>query len=195
MTYVCELATGQHLYLDNRAKQTVLTLTSSSRGQQQQSSSSVETGVWTTSPEVFQTAQGIVVRIGTPVGDRLVQLQGNSISLINHSVALNSAQAIPVKPVSDMPSASPVQPMQPMEPMQPMNLSMGDMKMSMNPMQMQMGNMKLDMGSPAASASSTQVSSTQVSCEDTQNKRFCSQCGVAVDEGDRFCASCGHRLH
>jgi len=187
MTYLCELAEGQSLYLDNPGTQTVLTLTSSSPGQQQQSSSSVQTGQLTAPPEVFRTAQGIVIRLITAEGDRLIHLQGNRISPLDHSPDLSSAERIQVKQPTDKPSMPLMESMQPMQPMQPMNLKMGDMQMTMNPMQIRMGDMELKMGTTAASAS-------EPASKTAQTQRFCSQCGVSVDRSDRFCSNCGHQL-
>lgn len=186
MPYFYELAAGQRLSLDNQGTQTVLTLTSSSPGQQQQSSSSFQTGSLTAPPEVFQTAQGVVIKLPTAAGDRLIQIQGSHISLLDHSHDVSSAQPIHSKQTTAQSSTPP------MQPMQPMSLDMGNMQMNMNPMQMRMGDMELKMGSPAASASEPPLSET--SSKNAQAKRFCSQCGTAVEGGDRFCSSCGHQL-
>jgi NADH pyrophosphatase NudC (nudix superfamily) len=191
MIYFCELAAGQSLYLDDQEMQIVLTLTSSSPGQQQQSSSSLQ-GSLTAPPQVFRTAQGIVVRLVTSDGDRLIHFQGSHISPISHSPDLSNAEQIQVKQTASKPTAPAMKPMPPMEsmqPMQPMNLNMDDMQMSMNPMQMRMGSMELKMGSAAASTSAAEAAS-----QTAQTRRFCNQCGVAVDGGDRFCSNCGHQL-
>jgi hypothetical protein len=184
MIYSCEFAAGQSLYLDDQGTQTVLTLTSSSPGQQQQSSSSFH-GRLTAPPQVFRTAQGMVVRLITADGDRLIHLQGNQFHPIVHSADLSNAEPIQVKQTDGEPSIPSIKPMEPMQPMQPMNLSVGDMQMSMSPMQMRMGNMELKMGSTIASEAASKTAQIQ---------NFCSQCGAAVDRGDRFCSNCGHQL-
>jgi hypothetical protein len=187
MIYSCEFAAGQSLYLDDQGKQIVLTLTSSSPGQQQQSSSSFR-GSLTAPPQVFRTDQGVVVRLITSGGDRLIHLQGNQFHPISHSSDLNNAERIQVKQTDGepfIPSVQPMKPMEPMQPMQPMHLNMGDMQMSMNPLQMRMGDMELKMGSTTAS---------ETASKSAQMQNFCSQCGVAVNRGDRFCSNCGHQL-
>ncbi|MBD2057119.1 zinc ribbon domain-containing protein [Oculatella sp. FACHB-28] len=191
MIYSCELAAGQSLYLDDQGMQVVLTLTSSSPGQQQQSSSSFQ-GSLTAPPQVFRTAQGIVVKLVMSDGDRLIHLQGSHVSPLSHSPDLSNAEQIQVQQTASQPSAPAMKPMPPMEsmqPMPPMNLNMGDMQMSMNPMQMRMRDMELKMGSAAASASAPETAS-----QTAQTQRFCSQCGAIVDRSDRFCSSCGYQL-
>lgn len=180
MAYVCELGTGQSVYLENQGAQTVVTLISRGAGQQQQTSSSFTTGVWTSPPQVFQTPQGMVVKVISEPGERTLQIQGTSVSVLGGTPEGRDSQQLTVHEVTDVP-VSPLKPMEPMrmEPMQPMNLTMGDMQMKMNPMSMRMGNMELRMGSAAPEKSL---------------KSFCSQCGTSVKPEDRFCSSCGHQL-
>jgi NADH pyrophosphatase NudC (nudix superfamily) len=183
MAYVCDLGTGQRVYLDNQGMQTVVTTVSTSRGQQQQSSSGFETGSWTAPPELFQTANGVIVKINTAGGDRLIQIQGNSMSVTSSVSSLSNSQQLQMQQVASTPASS-MPPMQPMEPMQPMKpiepMKMGDMQMNLNPMEMRMGNMEMRIGSTA---------------QDSETRRFCSQCGAAVGASDRFCSSCGHQLN
>jgi hypothetical protein len=51
--------------------------------------------------------------------------------------------------------------------------------MNINPMEMRMGNMLMSMGSSSASTSTAS----------TKKKRFCPQCGEAVNQSDRFGSS------
>ncbi len=180
MAYVCELGTGQKVYLENQGTQTVVTTLSGSLGQQQQSSSSFTTGIWTLPPEMFQTPNGFVLKISTNQGEHYIQIQGNSMGVMSASPSLGSSQQMQVQQVANASSfsMSPLPPIQPMQPMQPM--SMGDMQMSQNPMAMRMGNMAMSMGTPAQPTQSI--------------KSFCSQCGAKVGASDRFCSSCGHQL-
>lgn len=190
MIYSCEFAAGQSLYLDDQGTQIVLTLTSSSPGQQQQSSSSFH-GSLTAPPQVFRTAQGVVIRLITSEGARLIHLQGNQFHPISYSPDLSNAERIQVKQTDgerSIPSIEPMQPMEPMKPMQPMrpmHLNMGNMQMSMSPMQMRMGNMELKMDSTPAS---------EIASRSAPMQNFCSQCGAAIDRGDRFCSNCGYQL-
>ena len=187
MAYVCELGAGQRVYLENQGLQTIVTLISSSPGQQQQASSSFATGVWSSPPQVFQTPHGMVLKLTSEQGEKTLQIQGSSVTVISGTPLQKDSEQLPVHevtslPVSPMPGIEPMKPLEPMTPMQmkPMeheNLKMGDMQMSMNPMEMRMGNMELRMDSPAPNKQS-----------------FCSQCGTSVKPEDRFCSNCGHQL-
>jgi hypothetical protein len=168
MTYVYSLATGQQISLHNQASQTIITVTSSQPGQQQQSSSSLQTGPWTAPPQVSQTSSGILIKIQSVQGEQYIQVQGNPIQV--------GTPAIDELEISELASMQPMQPMQPIQPIQPMK--MGNMSMSLNPMEMRMGNMELRMES--------QPNST--------TKKFCSQCGTSVKPDDQFCTNCGSRL-
>ena len=173
MAYVCELGTGQSVYLENQGAQTVVTLISSGPGQQQQASSSCTTGVWSSPPQVFQTPYGLVLKVISEQGERSLQIQGTSVSILGEMPSVTDSQQLTVQEVTRV-SVSPLKPMEPMkmEPMKPMNLKMGDMQMNMNPMSMRMGS-----GS-----------------SEENPKSFCSQCGTSVKPEDRFCSNCGHQL-
>jgi hypothetical protein len=165
MPYVCELGTGQTLYLDNQGTQTLVTLASGSVGQQQQASSGYQTGTWTTPPQVYRTAGGMVVKITSTTGEYNLLIQGSSMSLTGE-MSVENSQQLQTKPVEKMPASS-------MKPMQP--LKMGNMEMNLNTMEMKIGDMELKMGA-------------------AKTRNFCSQCGAKVKPNDRFCASCGHTL-
>ncbi|MEA5536039.1 zinc ribbon domain-containing protein [Crocosphaera sp. XPORK-15E] len=171
MAYVCQLTPNHQVYLENSGNQTVITSISGNMGQQQQSSSGFLTGSWTLPPQIYPISQGIMIKLTTATGDKLIQIQGNSMSIMEASPSLGNVSPLPVEQVTQV-STSPMETMKPMQPMK-----MGDMQMNMNPMTMKMGNMTMGMG---------ETSQTQ--------KRFCSQCGNSVTSGDRFCSSCGHSL-
>jgi hypothetical protein len=196
MAYVCELGAGQRVYLDNQGTQTVVTLASSSPGQQQQATTSVQTGSWIGPPQAFQAASGVVIKLQLSEADRFIQIQGSSISLVNAGT-IETAQPLAMQQ-AEMPMMPSMEPMQPMQPMQPM--TMGNMSMRLNPMKMRMGDMEMRMRSES-SASSNQAANqapnqatNQASTDAATNKRFCNQCGSAVKPADRFCSSCGNRL-
>jgi hypothetical protein len=174
---MCELGTGQTIYLDNQGTQTIVTIASSSPGQQQQASNGFQSGVWTTPPELYRNPMGVVIRLQTAEGDRYIQIQGSSMSVMGQPPSLNSGQQMQMQQVAASPAVS-MPPMQPMQSMPPMK--MGDMEMSLNPMAMRMGNMAMSMASTTASS--------------TPTRKFCSQCGSPIKPSDRFCASCGNRL-
>ncbi len=166
MAYVCNLDTGQTVYLENQGNLTVITTMMINQGQQQQSSTSVETGNWTSPPEIFRTSQGVILKIQGERGQSLTTIQGNSISSTNELSNLGNLQPLQLQEVTQ----TPIQPLPPMQP-----LKMGNMSMSMNPMEMRMGDMNLSTSSP-------------------QIKKFCSQCGVSVKPEAKFCSHCGNKL-
>ncbi|MGI0485256.1 zinc ribbon domain-containing protein [Pantanalinema rosaneae CENA516] len=177
MPYECDLNTGQRIYLDCQGNQTIVTLSSSQPGQQQQSSCGFQTGAWTAPPQIFQTPGGAMIKITTAQTESLIQIQGTYMGMSHDVSAIGSAHSVQMRQVASASTTS----MPPMQPMQPMK--MGDMQMTMNPMTMQMGNMGMQMGSPPTPPSPT-----------AQERRFCSQCGTRVEPNDRFCSNCGHQF-
>lgn len=182
MAYYCNLGGGWNLYLDHVGQQTVVTVAMSQAGQQQQASSSATTGVWTAPPQVYRLASGIVVMIATHQGEHYIQIQGTSMATLSEPPSLPNAEVLPLEQVAQVPKAS----MPSMGAMSPMTLNMGGMRMSMNPMEMRMGDLEMRMESSSAASASPP--------DPRPTRRFCSQCGAAVQPSDRFCASCGHRL-
>jgi NADH pyrophosphatase NudC (nudix superfamily) len=104
MAIYSELPTGQRLYLDNQGLQTIVTLASGTVGQQQQSSSSFATGVWTKEPQIEIIPQGAIIEIITETGPHRMQ---------------------PMQPMQPMKMGNMSMNFTPME------MQMGDMKMSM----------------------------------------------------------------
>ncbi|WRH67626.1 MAG: hypothetical protein RSE13_04510 [Planktothrix sp. GU0601_MAG3] len=111
MAYVCELGTGQSVYLENQGAQTVVTLISSGPGQQQQASSSFTTGVWTSPPQVFRTPHGLVLKVISELGERSLQIQGTSVSVLGEMPSVMDSQQLTVQEVT----STPVSPLKPME--------------------------------------------------------------------------------
>ncbi|NCQ70151.1 MAG: zinc ribbon domain-containing protein [Microcystis aeruginosa L111-01] len=171
MAIYSELPTGQSLYLNNQGLQTIVTLASGAVGQQQQSSSSFATGVWTKEPQIEIIPQGAIIEIITETGPHRIQIQGSSIGFSSPHTSGVSQSSQSTTATSF--SSSPMQPMQPMQPMK-----MGNMSMNFAPMEMQMGDMKMSMGDTKT----------------VSKVRFCRQCGAKVAATDRFCSSCGHQL-
>lgn len=169
MSYFFELQTGDRCSIQNLGHQTVINLSYSSGGQQQQSSISLTTGAWNTPPTAFYVNQGAIAQISGSQGTYYVYLQSGQLQSLPIAPDLTHAQSIPLQ--EDRGSVAP--PLPPLPPLPPM--TMGGMQMQMTPMEMRMGDrvLRMDTASP---------------------RRFCSQCGAAVQASDRFCASCGHAL-
>ncbi len=185
MAYTVNLSGNQQLMIVNQGTQTLITLISSSPGQQQSQSSSVNTGNWTTPPQLYKTASGFILYINGELAQQYVLIQANSINAITECLAsgeianpmLNNAVQVNLETIPDVTASANEMEFETMQPMQPMQ--MGNMSMNMNPMSMRMGNMSMNMGETPKSTSS---------------KHFCSQCGAKVQPSDRFCSSCGNKL-
>jgi len=141
----CDLGSGQRLYLDSQGMQTTVAIASTSAGQQQQSSSSLQTGAWTCPPEVYRTSEGIVVKLHTANGNQFIQIQGSSMGMSTTAPLLINAEQLSTQQ-TNVPAS--MQPMAPMKPMQQM--TMGTMQMNLKPMEMRMGDMEMRMGSVSA---------------------------------------------
>lgn len=212
--YKYELSANQFFYLSNQGEFTTLTVASHASGQQQQSGNRFSTGKWTAAPVLYRLAQGVMIAISAAQETYYLQIQGGQTQLSAGRTAdiaaqLERTQPTPMQRTDEMPAPSmqPMTPMQPMQPMHtsgsPMSMSMGDMEMS--PGEMRMGDMKLSSSSAGAVSSSASSSRTDGSVSanhqtdaqaDAQAgvKRFCAQCGSAIQPDDRFCAYCGDRL-
>ena len=172
--YLCNLGNGQQIYLENQGKETRITLSSSSHGQQQSQRMQFSTGAWQAQPTLMRTNQGWIVQIPTDQGDRYIQVQSQGMHMVTHPSS-EAIESLPLQPVSSESVLSGVLPLQPMQPMEPMQ--MGNMAMKSQPMQMRMGNMEMSIGKA-----------------ESAEPKFCSQCGNALEKGDRFCSQCGHRI-
>ncbi len=176
MAYVASLNDSQKIAISLQGRQTQITLTSSSPGQQQSQSSSFSTGKWLNTPKLLDVGQGFVLQIDTEGGSRYINITGNRIDMVNPPSDLQNYFTVDLKEVGNSQTA--FKPIEPMPSMQPMK--MGDMSMDINSMSMQMGDMSLKMNDLSKTVT---------------NKQFCSQCGTQAQAGDRFCRSCGHELN
>ncbi len=178
MAYMCNLGNHQQVFVSNQDNQTIVTLSGTGPGQQQQASTGFSTGKWIALPILYRSQGEFILRVESDRGPHYVQLQGSSMKAIAKAPDLGTAEVMPME-TAETPSMEPMKPMEPMEPTKPMEpLKIGDMEMGMKPMEMRMGNMSLSMGQSTSSSP----------------KNFCPQCGVALKENDRFCANCGNRL-
>jgi zinc-ribbon domain len=168
MMYNWELATGHQISVNNQGEQTVITSSNTSAGQQQHTSNSFTTGIWSAPPTMTMTPTGGILKIATPSGESVIQIHGDSIYMqSSHSGGRHSTTS--TSSTSTFRSGD--EPIQPMSPMQ-----MGNMQMNMQPMSMRMGDMELNMGAAV------------------NRQKFCTECGMSVKSTDKFCASCGHKL-
>lgn len=193
MFYQTCLDQQHQLSVENRDRQTTVTISSNSLQQQQSQSAGFVTGKWVSPPQLYKVGTGYVIKLTSDRQEYFVLVRGNSITTVaepnlaphvklewQHKFDNSTEQEDsgftsmqPMQPIQPMQPMQPMRPMQPMKPMQP--LQMGDMSMNLNDMSMQMGNMSLRMKPPRKS-------------------NFCTQCGQKVQPSDRFCASCGNKL-
>lgn len=171
MVYTANLGNNQQVTIINQGKDTLITLLSSTPGQQQSQTNRFSTGIWNQPPNLSRISQGFVLEIQGECQTHFILIQGNRIEQIPGSTYSN---AIPVQLEYSTPSNQQQFEFAAMEPMQ-----MGNMSMKMNPMSMQMGNMSMNIGENPTI---------------TTTKNFCSQCGEKVKPSDRFCSSCGYQL-
>ena len=159
MTYHWELGTGHQISVDNEGAQTVVTILHTSAGQQQRTSNSFTTGIWLVPPKMSMTPRGGILKVTTPSGESLIQIQGNSINLQSNQGASQST-------TSTSSTSTGIKPMQ-----------MGNMQMNMQPMSMKMGNMELNMDATASQKRFCTECGTPVKPTD----KFCASCGHKLE--------------
>ncbi len=76
-----KLDTGHELSVDNEGAQTVVTVYYHSTGQQQRSCNSFTTGIWISPPQLTVTPTGALLKVVTPSGESLIEIQGNNMRL------------------------------------------------------------------------------------------------------------------
>ena len=161
MIYHWELGTGHQISVDNEGAQTVVTILHISAGQQQRTSNSFTTGIWLVPPEMSMTPTGGILKVTTPSGEFLIQIQGNSINLQSNQGASQSTTS-----TSSSSTATGIKPMQ-----------MGNMQMNMQPMSMKMGNMELNMDATPSQKRFCTECGTPVKPTD----KFCASCGHKLE--------------
>jgi zinc-ribbon domain len=160
MPYNWKLASGHEIYVDNEGAQTIVTIQNNSAGQQQRSSNSFTTGIWIVPPEMTLTPTGAILKIVTPSGESIIQIQGNSVQMhSSHSGGSQSNTSATSSSTSTSGFSSPMQ--------------MGNMQMNMPPMVMKMGDMELNMGGGASQPRFCSQCGTSVKATD----KFCASCG------------------
>jgi hypothetical protein len=142
--YLFDMGPGQFLAVASDGDKTVLTLQSSSGGQQQSQQSSFVTGLWIAPPQAWEYGGIYFVRVQTQSGSLWLQAGRGQIGLGQTP----PANAIPLQgrsmsapPPPSMPEMPPMKPME-MPPMKPMEMRMGNMAMQMGDLpKMQMGSL------------------------------------------------------
>lgn len=76
-----KLTTGHELSVDNEGAQTVVTVYYQDAGVQQRTCNSFTTGIWISPPQLTATPTGALLKIVTPSGESLIEIQGNNMQL------------------------------------------------------------------------------------------------------------------
>ena len=116
MAFQAKLPLGGTLKIANSDDKTQLSLQSDGESQ----SSSVSSGKWKQKPSVYETSEGIVVRIE---GDEthFTAVKGSSINSLSSEPDLKDAKELSLEEISEEDAEAPhMKPMMPMEPLKPM---------------------------------------------------------------------------
>lgn len=119
MAFQAKLPSGSTLKISNGDGNTQLTLQSDGKNQ----GSSVSSGEWKSSPTLFETSDGLVLKIEG--GEtHYTAIKGDSLNSLSSEPDLKSAKEISLEKISDedaeAPHMKPMEPMKPMAPMKPM---------------------------------------------------------------------------
>lgn len=184
MAFQIFLPSGATLTLENRGDQTSLRFHSGGAGQQQSQQSAFSTGTWTHPPTLFQTSNGLILRIEGD-GNHYLLVENNAARSMESAPDLRDAHTLPLSRVEDEPhEMAPMKPLEPMKPMAPLKPLE-----PMRPMEMKLGSMQMSMGGVSKNAP------REAAAAPTEPRAaFCTNCGQAAREGDRFCAKCGQEL-
>ena len=126
MTYTYDLGNGQRLLVQNDGDNTQVALSSGDSGQQQNQSTGFSTGEWSKPPELFRTAENLVLRLESKSGVEFIGVQGNQIQSMRRKPELENAERVTLKESDEniarmKPMEPRMKPMEPMKPMRPMH--------------------------------------------------------------------------
>ena len=125
MTYAYDLGNGQRLLVQNDGDNTQVALSSGDSGQQQNQCTGFSTGEWSRPPELFRTAENLVLRLESKSGVKFIGVQGNEIESMRREPDLKNAERLTLTESNEnssrMKSMEPMKPMELMKPMKPMH--------------------------------------------------------------------------
>ena len=119
MTYTYDLGNGQRLLVQNNGDNTQVALSSGDSGQQQNQSTGFSTGECSKPPELFRTAENLVLRLESKSGVEFIGVQGNQIQSMRREPKLENAERLTLKESDE--NIARMKPMEPMKPMKPMH--------------------------------------------------------------------------
>ena len=124
MTYRHDIGNGQRLLVENDAEDTQVALSSGDSGQQQNQSTSFNTGKWSKPPELFRTTDDLVLHLESKRGVQFISVHGHQIQSMSSEPDLKNAEKLTLKEsderIARMKPMKPMEPIKPMEPMKPM---------------------------------------------------------------------------
>ena len=125
MTYRHDIGNGQRLLVENDAEDTQVALSSGDSGQQQNQSTSFNTGKWSKPPELFRTTDDLVLHLESKRGVQFISVHGHQIQSMSSEPDLKNAEKLTLKEsdekIARIKPMKPMEPMEPMKPMKPMN--------------------------------------------------------------------------
>ena len=81
MAYSANLGSHQQIMIANQGNQTLITLQSSTPGQQQSQTSGFTTGNWNKPPHLYQSDSGFILEINSDGKEHFILIQANSIGV------------------------------------------------------------------------------------------------------------------
>ena len=115
MTYTHDIGNGQRLLVENDGDDTQVALSSGDSGQQQNQSTSFNTGKWSKPPELFRTTDDLVLRLESKSGVQFISVHGHQIQSMSSEPDLKNAEKLTLKESDER-----IARMKPMKPMKPM---------------------------------------------------------------------------
>jgi hypothetical protein len=97
MTNAYDLGNGQRLLVQNDGDKTEVALSSGDSGQQQNQSTGFSTGEWSKPPELFRTAENLVLRLESKSGVEFIGVQDNQIESMRREPNLENAERLTLK--------------------------------------------------------------------------------------------------
>src|SRR6202035_3219430 len=97
MTYTYDLGNGQRLLVENDGDDTQVALSSGDSGQQQNQSTSFNTGKWSKPPELFRTTDDLVLHLESKSGVQFISVQCNKIESSRNEPDLKNAEKLTLK--------------------------------------------------------------------------------------------------
>jgi zinc-ribbon domain len=153
MTHQWKLSTGHQVSIDNEGALTIVNVVYDDSGTQQRINNSFTTGIWISPPEMQVTPTGAILKITTPTGVSIIEVDGNSVRLQNSQNEASQSN------YSSSSSSTFTSGFDPIEPMQPIIMRLEDLDLNI-------GNI------PQPKSFCTQCGTPVKSVD-----RFCSGCG------------------